>query len=831
MKKLLHRIYFLLGLILGMYNLLFSQINVQLPDLKVNRNDTISVPMTIGAQNGKEISACLIRLEFNPQIITAIGATHEGTVAEKWATPIVRLDSAGVFKLALYGVEPLKSAGTLVYLKFFTIGNYEDTTRLHFTQCTFNAGNPTDPVARTRDGFITIYSEPVKVVITTNIGKKTFIKVDEKSYPAPYTATWLKGTTHTIGVSSVQYSGTDTAYHFASWSDQGTINHKVDVFSDTSFTAFLDTKFQVKVNSPYGNTAGAGWYLAGSKAKISVDSVADATTTRRFHFSKWEGTGKGAYSGAENPATITVNSAITQTAIWSKQFLFQVKTSPVNITKISGAGWYNQGAVALTGKAPASISTNDGERTFKSWILDGKQVEGNPLSIKMDTTHTAVANYQNLFTVKILTNLAEKTIARVDGDTIQLPATLGWIPDIKHKIEVPEIVLEANGQRYFFKAWNDKGARAHSVVAKKDTTFTATYEQQFQLTVQSNPLNLVKIGGSGWYPAGSTINLGPVVESVTQNNKKFKFFFWNVNQEKRTEISPQTVLTERTVAIANYFKEFVFQGMLLANEIPIPNMKVKLTGGITDSSVTNNAGAFIFEDLKAGKYNIDVPVEGIVYDTSKAGFEITDQNIVDFKFSIQDIQAPEVNLIAPVGDVKLKPGEEVSIEWKIADNTLIDSVKLLFSKDGGMDWELIATPADSDTVLKWTLPQEESKTCLIRVEAKDIGGNVSYQQNAFEITGIDENPVQKIKSFQLYQNFPNPFNPETEIIFEIPAPEMVSLRIFNLNGQEITRLIQQHLPAGIHRWRWQAVNLPSGIYYCQLQAGEHVAIRQMVLLR
>jgi hypothetical protein len=819
-----------------MFNLLFSQIDVQLPDLKVNKNDTILVPITIGTQNGKEVSACLIRFEFNPQILTAVGATHEGTVAEKWAAPIVRLDSAGVFKLALYGVEPLKSAGTLVNLKFFTTGEYEDTTKLHFTQCIFNAGNSNDPIARTRDGLITIYSEPVKVVITTNVGKKTVIKVDNKNYPAPYTATWLKGTSHTIGISSIQYAGLDTAYHFTVWSDKGPQNHKVEVVSDTTFTAFLDTKFQVKVTSPYGNPTGAGWYLAGSTAKIAVDTVANATSTRRFHFTCWEGTGKVAYNGTNNQATITVNSAISQTALWSKQFNLQVKTNPANISKISGAGWYNQGTSAVTGKAPASVTTVEGDRTFKSWILDSKQIAGNPLSVKMDTNHVAVANYQNRYNVKIQTNLAQETIALIDGDTVKLPATLGWIPDIKHKIEVPEIVLEADGQRFVFKSWSDKGARSHSVAAKRDTIFTATYEQQFQLTVQSNPLNLVKLNGSGWYPAGTSVNLGPAPESATQSNKKFKFFSWNINQNKNTELSPRITLNGRTVAVALYFKEFFIQGMILIDEIPIPNLKVKLAGGLLDSSLTDTTGQFIFDDLKAGKYSIQLPVEGVVYDTSKAVFEITNQNIMDFKLAILDVQLPKVNLITPKGNEKLKSGDIFKIEWDAIDNIAIDSVKLFFSPNNGTDWEIIAVPADSDSVFNWTVPVLKSKACLVRVEAKDLAANSVQTQNSrvFEIddgVGVSDDPNFKSNSFQLHQNFPNPFNPETEIIFEIPVAEMVSLRIFNLTGQEIARLIQQQLPAGVHRWRWDAKNFPTGIYYCQLQAGNHQAIRRMVLLR
>jgi hypothetical protein len=96
-------------------------------------------------------------------------------------------------------------------------------------------------------------------------------------------------------------------------------------------------------------------------------------------------------------------------------------------------------------------------------------------------------------------------------------------------------------------------------------------------------------------------------------------------------------------------------------------------------------------------------------------------------------------------------------------------------------------------------------------------------------TGIaqDEAP----SSFELKQNYPNPFNPSTIIAYAVPRSAYVSLRIFNTLGQEVDLLVNDQMSPGYYRVRWNASNVPSGIYFYRLQAGEFVETKKMVLLR
>jgi predicted GH43/DUF377 family glycosyl hydrolase len=97
------------------------------------------------------------------------------------------------------------------------------------------------------------------------------------------------------------------------------------------------------------------------------------------------------------------------------------------------------------------------------------------------------------------------------------------------------------------------------------------------------------------------------------------------------------------------------------------------------------------------------------------------------------------------------------------------------------------------------------------------------------------NKIEKVNTipleFTLNQNYPNPFNPRTNIEFSIPNTEFVTLKIYNILGQEVATLFSDKLKAGSYNYSWDAGSLASGVYLYQLQTGEHIETRKMVLLR
>ncbi|UCF05332.1 MAG: T9SS type A sorting domain-containing protein [bacterium] len=94
-------------------------------------------------------------------------------------------------------------------------------------------------------------------------------------------------------------------------------------------------------------------------------------------------------------------------------------------------------------------------------------------------------------------------------------------------------------------------------------------------------------------------------------------------------------------------------------------------------------------------------------------------------------------------------------------------------------------------------------------------------------TGIDEVP----SAVTLAQNAPNPFNPSTVIRFSLDTERFVDLRVYNVAGREVDRLINRRMEAGAHAVTWRPGHLPSGIYLYVLRTGTFTLSRKAVLLR
>lgn len=87
------------------------------------------------------------------------------------------------------------------------------------------------------------------------------------------------------------------------------------------------------------------------------------------------------------------------------------------------------------------------------------------------------------------------------------------------------------------------------------------------------------------------------------------------------------------------------------------------------------------------------------------------------------------------------------------------------------------------------------------------------------------------KTFKLEQNYPNPFNPTTSISYTIPETDLVELKVFNMQGQQIASLVNEIQAAGSYQIYFNAANLPSGIYIYRLNANGNVLTRKMILIK
>jgi hypothetical protein len=110
------------------------------------------------------------------------------------------------------------------------------------------------------------------------------------------------------------------------------------------------------------------------------------------------------------------------------------------------------------------------------------------------------------------------------------------------------------------------------------------------------------------------------------------------------------------------------------------------------------------------------------------------------------------------------------------------------------------------------------------------GFNFSYMD--FELVATDvEEETNTSYSFRLDQNYPNPFNPTTAIQYSIPQRRSVTLKVYDILGNETATLVNEEKQKGVYTVEYDASRLPSGIYFYKLQAGSFLQTRKMMLLK
>ncbi len=114
------------------------------------------------------------------------------------------------------------------------------------------------------------------------------------------------------------------------------------------------------------------------------------------------------------------------------------------------------------------------------------------------------------------------------------------------------------------------------------------------------------------------------------------------------------------------------------------------------------------------------------------------------------------------------------------------------------------------------------------------GNGTIYLDNIFfstTISDVKELPNSLPSDFSLDQNYPNPFNPTTSISFNLPSASNVSLKVYDMLGQEVAIVLNQFMNAGRFEVKFDASNLPTGIYTYSLSAGNFQSVKKMMLIK
>ena len=100
----------------------------------------------------------------------------------------------------------------------------------------------------------------------------------------------------------------------------------------------------------------------------------------------------------------------------------------------------------------------------------------------------------------------------------------------------------------------------------------------------------------------------------------------------------------------------------------------------------------------------------------------------------------------------------------------------------------------------------------------------------YQVKEINSN-IFKVTNYALFDNYPNPFNPSTTIKYQLPEAGFVTLRVYDILGNEVKSLVSEQKPAGTYEVSFDASSLSSGVYIYKIQAGNFINSKKMILLK
>ena len=182
-------------------------------------------------------------------------------------------------------------------------------------------------------------------------------------------------------------------------------------------------------------------------------------------------------------------------------------------------------------------------------------------------------------------------------------------------------------------------------------------------------------------------------------------------------------------------------------------------------------------------------------------------------------------------------GNSLTGEWrkrKWVDQLDLDTKYTTGMGTSGTTAQVICPLFHGQFTEKYTAVKNRNYIFLCRVVRKSGGNDNTPNSMIVGTLSIDGDNIPEV--FALHQNYPNPFNPITTLRYDLPEQATVNIIIYDLLGREVRTLVNTTQDAGYKSVNWNATNnygkpVSAGVYLYQIQAGEFVQTRKMVLLK
>ena len=294
----------------------------------------------------------------------------------------------------------------------------------------------------------------------------------------------------------------------------------------------------------------------------------------------------------------------------------------------------------------------------------------------------------------------------------------------------------------------------------------------------------IKNNSVSFYSNGSLIARYKLNYSVDVNNLRFEFY--NFEEKESFQVDLLRLIDLKN-SINSSFANCNFQNFVADSSIVLARFKID-----------------DIEQLSNLKSVLDINTDGVQLVNSDAPI-----------FA----KAPELN-------IKIL-SNSYELEWNGGDYKQADYYVLEKSSKNSEYIPVVKIDADNLNEKNYTCldqKDESSEVIYYRVKQVDKDGSVVYSSQVKVGQGLFE-------PFIVEQNYPNPFNPKTSIVVELMEDTEVKIIIYNLEGKEINRLFEGSLSKGVHKFTFDATDLPSGVYLYKIETPEYSQTKKMVLTK
>ncbi|MCW8802924.1 MAG: T9SS type A sorting domain-containing protein, partial [Ignavibacteriaceae bacterium] len=182
-------------------------------------------------------------------------------------------------------------------------------------------------------------------------------------------------------------------------------------------------------------------------------------------------------------------------------------------------------------------------------------------------------------------------------------------------------------------------------------------------------------------------------------------------------------------------------------------------------------------------------------------------------------------IIGAAYDSPVEPGSGSAYSFILSANGWTNGAKFFPTDAGEEDYFGFSVSISDDAFIVGAYLDDDA--------GLQSGSAYCYCNTSDLVVKVEDEELKEVipDSYMLYQNHPNPFNPVTTIVFDLPKPTNVTLKIYTVLGEEVSTLVSEELRAGTHKYIWNPVSLASGVYLYRIESKEFTVTKKMVFLK